>query len=106
MLHVLRMLLALVAAPAARLHACLNDHSGKPGFEFDLPRKHISRGCAHIGAIEVQANAADERLDVLLSEARVRTGRAALRTVVTGLDRSAENNGIDGGLSWPRFDHL
>ena len=102
----LRVPLALVAAPAARLNACLNDHCGEPRVEFDLPRKHIPRSCAHVGAIEVQANAADECLDVLLCEACVRTGRAGLRAVVTGLDTSAENNSIDGGLSSPRLDHL
>jgi hypothetical protein len=106
MFHVLGVSLALVGAEAARLQARLNDRSRKPGLELDLPGKHIPRGRAHVGAIQVQANASDERLEVLLSEACVGTRRAALRAVVTGLDTTAENAGIDGRLSWVSLDHL
>jgi hypothetical protein len=106
MFHVLRVSRALVAANPTRLCAGLDDRSSDRGLELDLPGEQISRRCADVGAVEVEAQAADKHLDVLLAEACVRAGRAALSAVEARVDATAQNSGLDNRLAWMGLDHL
>jgi hypothetical protein len=96
---VLSVRLALLAASAAGLGAGLDDGSGEGGLERGLSAEHVSGRRADVGAVEVQADAAHERRQLLLSEAGVRACAAALGAVVTGIDTTAEDVDPEGAAS-------
>ena len=77
----LAVLLALVAANAARLGARPQRRAGHPGLEGRQAGEDSARGVAHVGAVEVEADAARQRLGVVLPEAGVGAGGAALGAV-------------------------
>jgi hypothetical protein len=106
MFHPLRVPLAFIAADATSLHTGLHDRRRERRLERAYTTEHSARCRAHIRAVEVQANASDLGLDVVLAEAGVGTRRAALRAVVTGLDAADEDTGIHGWLRWVTFHHL
>jgi hypothetical protein len=99
MLHVLGVPLALFAANATRLGASLDDRSRDANVERRLAAENVSGRRAHVRAVEVQADAADERLDVVFTEARVRARGAGLGAVVTGFDTAAEHARVDESVS-------
>ena len=78
---VLAVLPALVAANAARLGARPEGCAGRPGLEGRLAGEDPARGVAHVGAVEVEPYAAGQRLGVVLPEAGVGAGCAALGAV-------------------------
>jgi hypothetical protein len=105
-LHVLSVSLALVAADATRLGARLDQRSRDRRLELDLAGQDLPRGHTHVRAVEIEADAAAKGLHVLLGEARVRTGRAALGAVEACGDAAAEHGGLDCRPYRVRSDHL
>jgi hypothetical protein len=66
---------------------------------------HDATGClAHIGAIEVEANAADQLLHVAFAETGVGAARARSGTVETLVDTTQERVEIKAGRLWMRLD--
>jgi hypothetical protein len=64
-------------------------------------------GCiACVGAVEAEANAADQLADVVLGEIGVGTTRAAGGAVKARVDTAQERLAIDAGLLWMQFDDL
>jgi hypothetical protein len=106
MFHPLRVPLAFIAADETGLHTGLHERRRERRLERSYTAEHLARCRAHIRAVEVQANASDLGLDVVLAEAGVGTRRAALRAVVTGLDAANEVTGSHGRLPRVTFHHL
>jgi len=105
-LVVTRVPLALLTARPASLGARLHDRPGKLGFELGLPTEDASRRGTEIAAVLAQANAADQHPDVVLTEARIGTGRTALRAIEAGLDAFHERTGRNSAPPWMRLQQL
>jgi hypothetical protein len=78
---VLAVLFVLLTAEAASFGAGLKSSPDQLRVRGSLPRDCPARGIAHVGAVEVKADAAGERLGVILAETGVGAGGAALGTV-------------------------
>src|SRR6476620_3911460 len=106
MLMVVCMPLALLAADAARLDASLDDRPGEVRLELGLPAQDLARGRAHITAVQTQADTADHRADVVLTEVCVRASSAALSAVKACVDARKQGPGVDRGSAWMRLQDL
>jgi hypothetical protein len=95
MLVVFGVPLALVAAAPARLTASFDKPPTEVGVVLDLAGHDAHRRVAHIGAVEVQANALAKVLDIRFAEAGVGASRAALCAVDEGLDRVCEQLDVE-----------
>ncbi len=90
-------LLALITANAAGFGARLERRPSQPGLEGRLAGDDPARGVADVGAVEVEPDAAGERLGVILPKAGVGAGGAALGTVAAGLNALHQRGGINRG---------
>lgn len=77
----LAMLCALVAAQRAGLSARLKERPNHGGLERSLTRQDAPGSGADVGAVQIQANAPGQMLDLSLAEAGVGAGGAGLRAV-------------------------
>jgi alkylhydroperoxidase family enzyme len=64
---VLRVLIALIATQLACCRACLECCTRHRRLEGRLPRQNAAGGKTHIGAVEVEPDAADQHLRILLA---------------------------------------
>jgi hypothetical protein len=106
MLHVLSVSLALIAADATRLRARLDQCLRNRRLELDLAGEDVARRHTHVRAVEVEADAAEKGLDVLLGQARVGTRRARLGAVEARVDTADQHAGLDRRAARVRSDHL
>jgi multidrug resistance efflux pump len=86
MLHVTTVLLALVAARAARFAASLELPGEEAEFRRTLTRQKVSGRHADVVAIQVQTDAARQLVHVILGETSVRASSTGLRTVEARFD--------------------
>src|SRR5262249_40817443 len=93
-----RVHLALVAAHPARLSAGLQRGARRRGLEGSLARENITSCQAQIGAIEVEADAANHCLHLLLAKVGVGIGGAGLGAVEARSDAFYECRFIHGWL--------
>ena len=98
--------LALVAAQAARFGTSLEGSPRHLGLEGRLPGEDAPRRIADVGAIQVQTDAARERLGVVLAEAGVGAGCATLGTVEAGLNALHQRGGVHRSGAWVGLNHL
>lgn len=106
MLMRLRVFLALVCAKAAGQHAVFQRRADDLLIASRAARRDRPRCEANIGAIEVEADALPEPHDLLLPDASVGAGNAALAAVVAFLD-CADQGLVDLPLYvWMRADDL
>lgn len=78
--------LALLTAKAASLRASLETGAQHPRLRGRLPGEDPAGRLAHIGAVEVEPDAASQHLHVPLSDAGVGAGGASLGAVEARLD--------------------
>jgi hypothetical protein len=98
--------LALVATQLAGLRTGLQRPADHLGLEGRLTGEDTSRGVAHIGAVEVEPDAASERFGVVLSEAGVGAGGATLGAVVASLYAFHQRRGVHRGAARVGLEHL
>jgi len=79
-------LLALGAAGAARDRAGFKLAADQTPIRLGLPRQQPARRVADIGTIEVETDATNQHLQILLGETGISAGSAGLRTLKAGLD--------------------
>ena len=77
----LGMPLTLVAAQLASLGACLKERSAQRRIERALAGQKVPSRGANIGAVQIEANATDQWLNLLLAKAGVGAGGAGLGAV-------------------------
>src|SRR5215212_6875655 len=107
MLHVLRMLLALLTTESASVGTGLQRHSRQFRLRRRLARKNTPGGKADIGTVQVQPNAANQPLYVLLlTKAGVCTSGTGLGAVEAGLDALHQRVCIQRTLARVRLDHF
>jgi hypothetical protein len=101
-----RMPLALLATGAAghgaRLDRCADDAE----IGCRLAGQNAAGRVADVGAVEIEANAADQLLHVSLGEADVGAARAGGRTVEALVDTAQEHVEIKAGGLRVRLDHF
>lgn len=76
-----RVALALVGACMRGSSAHLEHHRDDPEIRRGLARQHACRGATDVGGIEAKSDAVDQRIDVMLREARIGAGAADLRAL-------------------------
>ena len=101
-----RMLLTLRRAQAARLSTCLDQRTRESRLELRLPAEAATGRRADVAAVRAQADTAHHHPDVALPKAPVGAGRARLRAVETGLDTAHERVPFDRSATWMRLQHL
>lgn len=80
---------------------------GRRPIRLSLSRQEPSGGIAHVSTVQVEADATDEHLEVLLlSKASIGAGRTRLGTVAAGLDALAEQGLVDLRLARMGLEHL
>ena len=102
----MRMPFALLGARPAGLGAGLHDRARRPGFELGHPAEYSARRATDVAAVLAEADAVDQRRDVMLAEARVRANDAALRAVEARVDARDENACVHHALPRMRFEQL
>ena len=75
--------LALIAAASAGLRTGLQDRAGDVRVVTGVTRQHARGGRAHVGTVEVAANALRQLADVVLRQARVGARGARLSSPVS-----------------------
>ena len=98
--------LALLRAQTACFGASLERGPRHLGLEIGLAGEDPARGVAHVGAVEVEPYAAGERLGVVLTEAGVGAGGAALGAVQASLDALNERLGVQRRGARVSLKHL
>ena len=98
--------LALLRAQAACFGASLERGPRHLGLEIGLAGEDSARGVADVGAVEVVPYAAGERLGVVLTEAGVGAGGAALGAVQASLDALDERLGVQRRGARVGLEHL
>ena len=96
MLVVGRVLLALVGAGPARHRARLGRRAEDAEIGLGLPDEDSAGGTAGIGAVEAEANAADQLLYVRLAEIGVGAARARSRAVDALVDTAQKQVAVEG----------
>jgi hypothetical protein len=81
---------ALVTASPTRFGAGPDSSSKSFDIGSGAPGGHRSRGCANVGAVEIEANALPEIGDHLFRQARIRTRRAGLGAIIRLFDELQE----------------
>jgi hypothetical protein len=71
-----------------------------------LAGEHATRGVAGVGAVVVEANAADQVLHVLLAETGVGATRACGGTVEALVDAAQQRVSIEARRLWMRLDYF
>jgi hypothetical protein len=69
-------------------------------------RQHTAGGFAHVGTVEIQANAPHNGLKVLLAKAGISAAGATLGAAVALVDTLRQDVHIDLRLAWMRPEHL
>ena len=105
-LVVMRVLLALISAGAARCGAGLDGRADDAEIGLRLARHHAAGGVAQIGAVKTPANAAHHVSDVILGERRVGANGARGGAVDAVFNAAKERLAIDAGWVWMRRDDL
>jgi hypothetical protein len=105
-LVVLGVSLALRATGAARHHAGLHRRADDADVGRALAGHDSAGRFADVGAVEAEANAADQLRHVALAEVRVGTARARLGAVAARLDTAHEGIEIAAGRLGMRLEHL
>jgi hypothetical protein len=105
-LVVSRVALALLGGGSAGRRAGLYHGPDDAEVGLGLTRCDAARGVAGVGAVEAEANAADQLLHVLLAEACVRAARAGSPAVEAFLDAADHKVAIEIGRSWMLVEHL
>ena len=98
--------LALLAAGSARCRAGFEHWADDAEIGFRLARDDAAGGVANIGAVETEANAADQVPDVVFAETRVRAADASGGAVEAVADAAKERITIGAGRMWMRRDEL
>src|SRR5829696_5084585 len=98
-------LLALLAAQAASPRASLQDSLSQFHIEGRLPGEDLSGRVADVGAVEVEPYAADQHLQVLLTQTGVGAGGAGLGAVEAGLDALHQRFCLRSGIARGRLDY-
>src|SRR3712207_4607540 len=96
----------LLTAQAACLGTSLEGRPRHLGLEGSLARHYPAGGVAHVGAVEVEPDAADQRLAVVFSEAGVGASCAALSAVVAGFYALHQRGGVHRGGARVGLEHL
>ena len=89
--------LALLAASSARCRAGAERCADDAEIRLRLARDDATRGVAGIGAVETDANAADQVPDVVFAETRVRAADASGGTVEAFVDAAQKRLAIGAG---------
>ena len=97
--------LALLAAGSARGRASLERCADDAEIGFRLARDDAAGGVANIGAVETEANAADQVPDVF-AETRVRAADASGGAVEAVADPAQKRLAIGAGWMWMCLDEL
>ena len=90
MLMMARVPLAFGRAGAAGGDAGLELRLHERQIGLGQPRDHRARGLAHIRAVEIEADAAPQLVDLLLAKTGIGAEQAALGAAEAGLDASGE----------------
>lgn len=98
MLHVLRMPLALRAACATRLRAGCDDRADHFDIELGLTSKEAARRFTHVSTVKVEADAAHELPQLLLSKTGVCASVTRLGALHEDLDAGRELTDLKNGL--------
>lgn len=98
--------LALLAGCTARQSTGLERCGDDAEIGLGLSRDDAAGGCARIGAIETEADAADQVPNVVLREARIGAACAGNGAVEAVVDAAQERLAIDAGRVWMRLDDL
>jgi hypothetical protein len=106
MLHVLCMTLALLTAESASPSAGFKSGPCHLRIESRLAGQDLTSSIAHVGAVEVETNATDQHLYVLLTEAGVGTSGTGLGAVEAGLDALHQGISVQRHLVRVRLDHF
>jgi hypothetical protein len=98
--------LTLVAAQPAGFGASLEGCTRHLWLEGGLSRDYPAGGVANVGAVEVESDAAGERLGIFLAEAGVGASRATLGAVEAGLDALHQGGWVHRGGARVGLKHL
>src|SRR5207247_402649 len=98
--------LALLATGAAGRRAGLDRCADDAEIERGLAGHDAAGGLACVGAVEAEANAADQLLQVFLAEAGVGAAGTGSGTVDAVLDTAQERVAIKAARLWMRLDHF
>jgi hypothetical protein len=98
--------LALFARGAARRHAGFDHCADDAEIGFRLSRDDATGGGASIGAVETEADAADQVRDVVLGETRIDAAGATCGAVEAVVDAAQEQLAIDAGRVWMHVNEL
>ena len=101
-----RVLLAFLGAGAAGHCARLDRRAEDAEIGLGLPDEDSAGGVAEIGAVEAEANAADELQYVRLAEVGVRTARAHSRAVDALVDTAQKQVAVEGDGARVRLEHF
>jgi hypothetical protein len=99
-------LLALIPAKAASFGTGLERRPRHLWLEGRLTGKDPAPSVAHVGAVEVKADTAGQRLGVVLAEASVGASCTALSAVVAGFYTLDQRGGIHCGAARVSLEHL
>jgi hypothetical protein len=99
-------LLTLVTAQAACFGTSLEGRPRHLRLEGRLPRHYPAGGGAHVGAVQVEPDAAGERLGIVLAEAGVGASCATLGAVVAGFYALHQRGGVHRGAARVSLEHL
>jgi hypothetical protein len=105
-LMVVRVPLALLGAGPAGLGARLNERARGLRIELGHSADDSARRSADVTAVLTQADTAEQRCDVVLTEACVRAGDTALRAIETSLDAGNESACLYRDLPRMRLEQL
>jgi hypothetical protein len=103
---VLGVLLAFLCAQPARLHAGLHNGAQHLCLRTRLPGEDPAGSLTHVGAIEVEADAAGQHLHIPFAYTGVSAGGAGLGAVEAGLYALHQGGLVHRGLAGVGLDHL
>jgi hypothetical protein len=103
---VVRVLLALVGAGAAGHRARLDGRAEDAEIGLGLPEEDSACGSACVGAVEAEADAADQLLYVRLAEIGVGAARARSRAVDALVNTAQKQVAVEGDGARVRLQHL
>ena len=106
MLVVFRVPLTLVATHAAGRRAGLDSRAEQVDIRSGLAGDDAPGGVADVGAIEVEANAADQLPHVRLAETGVGAAGACSRTVEALVDAAQQRVSIEACRLWMGLEYL
>lgn len=92
----LGMLLAFITTEFACLRACLEKRPAQRRLERRLARLDITGCRADVGAVQIEADAADQHLNLLFTKAGIGAGGASLRAIETRADALDERAQVNG----------